>query len=172
VAASLETYLAAAAVASVGTWLAWKLKGNRKAPASDPRASVKALGDLLEELRRTSRSMAESMDRRAAELKKLVAEADRRIEILHKGLETAPAQIVQPAPPSASALPDPLRDVSPEMKKVFDDVYVQADQGRPVTDIARETGLNKTAVSLILGLREMHRHQSTDAAPGRSGAPR
>ena len=163
----VETYAAAAAAAGVITWLAWKLKGAAaKPPAPNPQASVRALGDLLEELRKTGRSMTESLDRRSAELKALVAEADRRIETL-KGLPAA-----HPAPsPAAPPAADPGRDVSPEMKKVFDDVYVQADRGRAVTEIARETGLNKTAVSLILGLREMHRHQ-TDDAPGRSGAPR
>ena len=169
---SLETYAAAASVAGVGTWLVWKLKAAGRAPTPNPQASVRALGDLLEEIRKTSRSMADSMDRRAVELKALVAEADRRIETL-KGLQTAPVQPVQAAQASPGAGPeaDLARDVSPEMKKVFDDVYRQADQGRAVTDIARENGLNKTAVSLILGLREMHRHQ-TDDAPGRSGAPR
>ncbi len=166
-AASLETYLAAAAVAAVGGWLAFRLKGT-KAPAPNPQASVRALGDLLEELRRTSKSMTESLDRRAAELKVLVAEADRRLE----ALKAAPSPTVPSAPAPAASVPDLAVDVSPEMKAVFDSVYEQADRGRPVTDIARETGLNKTAVTLILGLREMHRPPAPDAAPGRTGAPR
>ena len=160
-----ETVVAAAAAAGVITWLAWKLKASRAVPAPSPQGSVRALGDLLEELRKTSRSMAESMDRRSAALKALVAEADRRIETL-KGLQAAGVQAVLPPVVSDT---HPSRDVNPEMKKVFDEVYAQADRGRPVTDIARESGLNKTAVTLILGLREMHRQPD---APGRSGAPR
>ena len=162
---SPEAYLAAASVAAVGTWMAWKLRDRPTRPAP----SVRALGDLLEELRKTSRAMAESMDRRAAELKVLIAEADRRIEAMKR--QPAPAGLVPP-PPQVASIPDVGSDVSPEMKAVFDTVYEQADQGRAVTDIARETGLNKTAVTLILGLREMHRPRTEDAAPGRSGAPR
>ena len=67
--------------AVVGTWLAWRLK-TPNAPTPNPQGPVRALGDLLEELRKTSRAMAESMDRRSAELKTLVSEADGRIAVL------------------------------------------------------------------------------------------
>ena len=161
------TLMLAASVATAGGWAYWKLgRGRAPSAARAPEAgSVRALGDLLEELRRTSRSMTESLDRRASELKVLIAEADRRLEALRK----APPPAV---PSPAATIPDVSGDVSPEMKAVFDRVYAQADGGRAVTDIARDTGLNKTAVTLILGLRAMHHPQSEDAAPGRPLSPR
>ncbi len=128
-----------------------------KGPARQE-GSPRAMGDLLEELKRVSQSMTASLDRRSTEIKALIAEADRRLARLEALGEPARA------PASPQRPPELPSDASPEMKAVFESVYRQADGGRILTDIARETGLNKTAVSLILNLPAMQKQ------PG--GSPR
>lgn len=143
-----------AAVGGMGLFALWAFK--RRAPAAAPRsprpeaASVRALGGLLEELKRTNAWMVENLDRRASEIKALIAEADKRLarlEGLPKG-EPPPAPPVPPLPDAGTA---------PELKAVFETVYGKADHGKPLTEIARETGLSKGAVALILGLRQTQR---------------
>ena len=129
------------------------------APAPRPEASIRALGDLLEELRKTGAAMTAGLDRRVVELKALTVEADRRIEAL-RALQTAPVPL-PPAhrmpPPAERPLPEPVTvdpGVARELRATFDQVYRLSDQGKALADIARETGLNKGAVTLILGLRK------------------
>lgn len=134
-----------AVLAGGGLWLLWRLRRATPAKPAGPEAALRAMGDLLEELRRASQAMTANLDRRAADLKTLIAEADRRLEALK-------AATAAPAPDGKSS-----SDTAPEMQAVFETVYREADAGKPVVDIARETGLNKGAVTLILSLREMQR---------------
>jgi hypothetical protein len=145
-----------AAVGGVGLFALWAFK--RRAPATAPRAtrpevaSLRALGNLLEELKRTNAWMVENLDRRAIELKVLLAEADQRLA----RLEALPKATPPVAPPPSVPI-DPAAETAPELKAVFDTVYGKADHGKPLTEIARETGLSKGAVTLILGLRQTQR---------------
>ena len=41
-----------------------------------------------------------------------------------------------------------------DLRAVFETVYGKLDGGKPLTEIARETGLSKGAVNLLLGLRK------------------
>ncbi len=153
------------AVGGVGLFALWAFK--RKTAPPPPKASrseaasVRALGDLLEELKRTNAWMVENLDRRVVEIRALLAEADQRLARL-EGLPKA-------APPAAPLPPgpvDPAAEAAPELKAVFETVYGKADGGKPLTEIARETGLSKGAVTLILGLRQTQ-HGSHPASPSR-----
>ncbi len=148
-----------------GLWLLRKLRQPGDRPGARSGAPLKAMGDLLEELRRTSQSMTAGLDRRSAELKVLIAEADLRIEALKGAAEGASSG----STPTGPVL-DSEAETTPEMKAVFEAVYRQSDAGRQVTDIARETGLNKTAVSLILNLRGMRQREADGSR--RPGAAR
>lgn len=153
-----------AAVCGGGLLALWwvKRQPSRTPPgafAGPSAGSIRAMGDLLAELKRTSDSMAESLDRRSADLKLLIAEADRRLTRIEEVRREVPA------PP-----PEPSADTATELKPVFDQVYALADAGKPVLEIARETQLNKGSVQLILGLREMRK--SADGGPGPAGPSR
>ena len=152
-----------AAVCGGGLLALWwvKRKPGPTARSARPDASVRAMGDLLAELKRTSDSMAASLDRRAADLRALIAEADKRLALL----EAAPTPVVPPARP-VSGPPSPGDDVAPDLKAMFGVVYAKADEGKPVTEIARDTGLSKGSVQLILGLRDLQR--SSDGPPAAS----
>ena len=148
-----------AAVCGGGLLALWWVKRSPGPSARPARAdaSVRAMGDLLAELKRTSDAMALSLDRRAADLRALIAEADQRL-----------ARKEEPAP--ASRVPaDPVEDVAPDLKAMFDVVYARTDEGKPLTEIARETGLSKGSVQLIQGLRDMKR--AADGPPA-AGTPR
>ena len=125
--------------------------------ARPPEGAVRAMGDLLAELKRTGDSMASSLDRRAADLKALIAEADQRLARIEE---------VRRMPPPAPRPESVPGDTATELKPVFEQVYALADAGKPLLEIARETQLNKGSVQLILGLREMRK-----GAEGGSGPP-
>ena len=154
---------AMAVFCSAGLFALWWIRRqpSRAAPGAfqkPPEGAVRAMGDLLAELKRTSDAMASSLDRRSADLRTLIAEADRRL---------ARAEEIRREPvPQASA----PADTASELKPVFEQVYALADSGKALTEIARETQLNKGSVQLILGLREMRR--TADGGPGPSGPSR
>lgn len=158
-----------AVVSAVGLGALWLLRRRpppaRLQPAPAPRESqaVKAMGDLLEEVRRTNQWMTENLDRRVAELKILLAEADRRADEMAQRARRAEPSMPPPAAPAG--LPNPTDEVGPELRAVFETVYAKADHGKPLTDIARETGLNKGAVNLILGLRQAQRSPDGPVPP-------
>ena len=152
-----------ASVCGAGLLALWwvKRQPSRSAPGAfqkPPEGAVRAMGDLLAELKRTSDSMASSLDRRAADLRALIAEADRRVSALETLRGEAP-------PPSIPPLA-PAEDRSPDLQAAFEQVYALADAGKPLTEISRETQLNKGSVQLILGLRGMRK-----GADGGSGPP-
>ena len=130
-------------------------------PTRPPEGAVRAMADLLAELKRTSDSMASSLDRRAADLRALIAEADQRLARIEEVRRTSP-----PAPRPESV----PGDTATELKPVFEQVYALADAGKPLLEIARETQLNKGSVQLILGLREM-RKGAEGGGPGPARPP-
>ena len=110
-----------AAVGGVGLFALWAFK--RRAPARAPRtshseaASVRALGDLLEELKRTNAWMVENLDRRANEIKGLLAEADQRLSRLEGLPKEAP-----PSEPRPILSVDTAAAAATELKAVLDKV--------------------------------------------------
>ena len=128
-------------------------------PVRPPEGAVRAMGDLLAELKRTSDSMASSLDRRAADLRTLIADADRRLALLEGARG--------PAIPS----PAQAEERAPDLQAAFEQVYALADAGKPLTEISRETQLNKGSVQLILGLREMRKGVG-DGGSGPATPPR
>lgn len=144
-----------AAVCGAGLLALWWVR--RQPPPRPSEGPVRAMGDLLAELKRTSDAMAASLDRRAADLRTLIAEADRRLARIEEVRREAPAEA-------------PAAEPDGELRPVFEQVYAMADAGKPLTEISRETQLNKGSIQLILGLREMQK--AADGGPGPSGPPR
>lgn len=101
------------------------------------------VGDDLAEL---GERLAGELDRRAARLEVLIAEADRRIATLDRATSralTEPKPAHHPAPPATPAHLDPS----------FGEIYRLADEGQTPVDIARRTQRPTGQIELILNLR-------------------
>ncbi len=110
---------------------------------------------LLVELQETSREINATIDTKTAVLNKLIEDADRRIETL---------KALKAAEPSAAAAPRPAERPAPEpavletaesrrRREIEREVLRLAAEGRTELEIARETGVPRGEVELLLRLR-------------------
>lgn len=102
------------------------------------------LESLMVDIEQLAKRLGSQLDAKVIQVEKLVAEADRRIEILRNLKATPPAGndgATQAAP--LTAPPDPLTQ----------SVYDLADAGKSPPEIASETGEHLGKVELILALR-------------------
>jgi len=106
-----------------------------------------------------------ALERRAAELEERVSLTERRLEERIEGLrhgapaETAPAADAQATEPEGGGEEQQDRD-EPTIRSRYAELFALHDQGKSVDAIARQTGMNKGEVMLILQLakQEEERH--------------
>lgn len=102
------------------------------------------LDGLTARLQEISREQIARMDTKMRMLNQLLAEADRKIEALKAagGAKDAAPVPDMPAPPPRPSNP------------LHDRIFLLADRGMPLSEIASASGLPQGEVELILGLRE------------------
>lgn len=101
-----------------------------------------ASGEVLADVDELSRRLAEELDRKAARLERLIAEADARLEQLEPAVRRAR---------SAADGHAPVRDGG--LDPVSVQVYEMADRGCSAVEIAQSLGQHVGKVELILALR-------------------
>ena len=126
-------------------WALWRGQGRRgrmEPAAPEVRPSRADPGRVLNEAQELASLLAEQMDRQAARLEELIAEADSRIRRLER-MNSAPLkEPVRPAQSGDAA--DPLNRR----------IYELADEGVPPVEIARALQQQTGKVELILALRK------------------
>jgi hypothetical protein len=120
-------------------------KGPAFPSLAQQRSTERQMQNLLVELSEMARQISGQLDTRATRLETLIQQADERIDRLEKASngQHAPREEEPPPQPEPESPPDPRHA----------EVYVLADQGREVHEIASELGRPRGEVELILALR-------------------
>jgi hypothetical protein len=117
----------------------------------------RSMDRLLVELQETAREINATIDTKMIALNHLIAEADRRLEQLGERSEGSPAQ---PAPAAPQPRPEPAPEVpdteeARARRRLEEQIYRLADEGKTELEIARITETPRGEVELILSLRGM-----------------
>lgn len=172
----MEPLLLSLAGAAVALYCLWQLRRWLQETQAAAAAGPQRLEALVDELLATAEATAIVVQEKAEALEAVIAQADRRIETLHRGApapEAAVAASVAPAPapaepaapgptpaPASAPAPEPVLPAPPasepgqELPEIHRAVYTLYDAGQDHTAIARRLGLTKGEVQLILGLRQ------------------
>jgi len=158
----------------VSLYCLWQLRTwLREMPQPEQGKDPVRLEALVDELVATAETTVAMVQERSEALTAAVAQADRRLIELSAAVKAAPVTAVPaaasaalsepPLPvvpgPEPKPEPEPEPDLEPEPqpepgRELHTRVYRLADQGHDVTAIARQMGLTKGEVLLILGLRQ------------------
>ncbi len=107
------------------------------------------MDNLLVELQELSRRISAEIDVRFSRLEKVIADADRRIAVLHRLSRDAKDGVEQLAKPMSTRPADRSVEADPRHKIVYD----LADAGQSPLEIARDLGKTPGEVEVILNLR-------------------
>lgn len=135
---------------------------------ADNREIAESIADMQQRVREENAGRDEriaALERRAAELEQMLSRAERRLEERIDGLGRGAAS----AAASPSSVPDDspqgggeaLREPEePTIRSRYANLFALHEQGKSVEAIAKQTGMNKGEVMLILQLanREEERH--------------
>lgn len=168
----MEALLLSLAGGAVALYCLWQLRrwlGEAEAASA---AGPQRLEALVDELLVTAEATAAVVQEKAEALEAVIARADERVAALGKAVEGAPvlarpAGSMAEARPAAAALPEvpveapvlapepPAAAPAPQAAgpDLHERVAALADAGLDVTAIARQMGLTKGEVQLVLGLR-------------------
>ncbi|MFH1024668.1 MAG: hypothetical protein V1809_14900 [Planctomycetota bacterium] len=136
-------------------------RASRNAPGGHSGVGADAAGrsaaELLTEIEKAAREMNVTLDRRTRELERLIREADERIALMDES-PASPCGVGAPVTAgtaSTVASPPPRSpDAAARVLAVrYAAIYRLADAGSDVAAIARESGMPRGEVELILGLR-------------------
>jgi DNA-binding NarL/FixJ family response regulator len=139
-------------------WLGEAQPGAAGAPG------MRRLEVLVDELVATAEATAAVVQEKAEALTALITQADQRIGALsappaaeiRPSVSMAPAALSAPvaaAMAAPEAEPEPAPAPVPALPDLHREVYALADSGQDVTMIARQLGLTKGEVQLVLSLR-------------------
>lgn len=126
-------------ISIMGVYLIYVLRKNAALRAGPARAQLEAAGLLAKELKDTCAAMAESLERRRESLAGLVEEADTRIRLL--------GQL------SARAAADGGTDNGYSIEDRYNQVFALYDRGLSLSEIAKQTSMDKGQVQLIFNLK-------------------
>ena len=123
---------------------------------SEVKALEQSIAALLEQLRLESVQTSAQLEARCREARDLLSALDRRLEEIRQAGQRSVVRRRTTPTQTGSALPEPPttdESEAPVGENRFQSIYVLADQGLSVSEIARQTGASQGEIELVLGVR-------------------